>query len=63
MRGRAGQRVAGRGGGQAVELQPQVALAQLAGPGPADAAGHYAAHEATGVLVADIREFFRGLTG
>ncbi|MFE3029981.1 epoxide hydrolase, partial [Nocardia tengchongensis] len=26
-----------------------------------DAAGHYAAHEATDVLVADIREFFAGL--
>jgi epoxide hydrolase len=26
-----------------------------------DAAGHYAAHEATGVLVADIREFFASL--
>ncbi len=30
--------------------------------GPRDAAGHYAAHEATGVLVGDIREFFAGLT-
>ena len=27
-----------------------------------DAAGHYAAHEATGVLVADIREFFAALS-
>ena len=27
---------------------------------PDDTAGHYAAHEATGVLVADIREFFAG---
>jgi epoxide hydrolase len=26
-----------------------------------DAAGHYAAHEATGVLVADIRAFFSKL--
>jgi epoxide hydrolase len=34
------------------------------GPAPegqTDAAGHYAAHEATDVLVADIREFFRKL--
>ncbi len=34
------------------------------GPAPdgqTDAAGHYAAHEATGVLVADIREFFGNL--
>jgi epoxide hydrolase len=30
---------------------------------PADAPGHYAAHEATDVLVADIREFFAGLAG
>ena len=30
---------------------------------PADAPGHYAAHEATDVLVADIREFFAGLVG
>ncbi|SEB32128.1 TIGR03086 family protein [Amycolatopsis tolypomycina] len=30
--------------------------------GPRDAAGHYAAHEATEVLVADIRGFFAGLT-
>ncbi|MFF1608985.1 TIGR03086 family metal-binding protein [Amycolatopsis sp. NPDC058278] len=29
--------------------------------GPRDAAGHYAAHEATDVLVADIRRFFAGL--
>ena len=36
-----------------------------AGPagGPADAPGHYAAHEATDVLVADIREFFALLAG
>ena len=27
-----------------------------------DAAGHYAAHEATEVLVADIREFFAALS-
>jgi hypothetical protein len=27
---------------------------------PDDTAGHYAAHEAAGVLVADIREFFAG---
>ena len=27
---------------------------------PDDAAGHYAAHEATDVLVGDIREFFAG---
>ena len=33
------------------------------GGGPNDAAGHYAAHEATGVLVADIREFFAPLAG
>jgi len=34
-----------------------------AGPAgsPADAPGHYAAHEATDVLVADIRQFFVGL--
>jgi epoxide hydrolase len=31
------------------------------GGSPADAPGHYAAHEATDVLVADIQEFFRGL--
>ena len=31
--------------------------------GPNDAAGHYAAHEATDVLVADIRQFFGGLAG
>jgi epoxide hydrolase len=34
------------------------------GPAPegqTDAAGHYAAHEATDVLVADIREFFGSL--
>lgn len=31
------------------------------GGSPADAPGHYAAHEATGVLVADIRDFFAGL--
>ena len=31
------------------------------GGSPADAPGHYAAHEATGVLVADIRQFFAGL--
>jgi len=30
--------------------------------GPRDAAGHYAAHEAPGVLVADIRRFFASLT-
>jgi epoxide hydrolase len=30
-------------------------------PQQTDAAGHYAAHEATGVLVADIREFFAAL--
>jgi uncharacterized protein (TIGR03086 family) len=30
--------------------------------GPRDAAGHYAAHEAPEVLVADIRRFFAGLT-
>ena len=30
---------------------------------PADAPGHYAAHEATDVLVADIREFFDALVG
>jgi uncharacterized protein (TIGR03086 family) len=30
--------------------------------GPRDAAGHYAAHEAPGVLVADIRQFFAGLS-
>jgi len=29
--------------------------------GGTDAAGHYAAHEATDVLVADIRQFFAGL--
>ncbi len=33
------------------------------GGSPADAPGHYAAHQATGVLVADIREFFAGLVG
>ncbi len=33
------------------------------GGSPADAPGHYAAHEATDVLVADIREFFAGLVG
>ncbi|MGV9366214.1 TIGR03086 family metal-binding protein [Amycolatopsis sp. NPDC003731] len=31
------------------------------GGGPRDAAGHYAAHEATEVLVADIRKFFAGV--
>lgn len=35
------------------------------GPGAAtsgqDAAGHYAAHEATEVLVSDVRQFFSGL--
>ncbi|MCR6487584.1 TIGR03086 family metal-binding protein [Amycolatopsis sp. OK19-0408] len=30
--------------------------------GPRDAAGHYAAHEATDVLVGDIRRFFAGLS-
>ena len=30
--------------------------------GPRDAAGHYAAHEATDVLVGDIRKFFASLT-
>jgi uncharacterized protein (TIGR03086 family) len=30
--------------------------------GPRDAAGHYAAHEAPAVLVADLRRFFAGLT-
>jgi uncharacterized protein (TIGR03086 family) len=30
--------------------------------GPRDAAGHYAAHEAPEVLVADLRRFFAGLT-
>ena len=33
------------------------------GGSAADAAGHYAAHEATDVLVADIREFFALLAG
>jgi hypothetical protein len=36
-----------------------------AGPAgsPADAPGHYAAHEATDVLVADIQQFFALLAG
>ncbi|MFC0438861.1 TIGR03086 family metal-binding protein [Kutzneria buriramensis] len=31
--------------------------------GPRDAAGHYAAHEATDLLVGDIRQFFAALSG
>jgi hypothetical protein len=32
------------------------------GGGQHDAAGHYAAHEAPEILVADVRQFFAGLS-
>jgi hypothetical protein len=31
--------------------------------GPRDAAGHYAAHQATDLLVTDLRDFFRQVGG